>query len=196
LSDPDAFANVCKKALEICHFDPDTGDDLRKAKHAKDECESACYDCLMSYYNQMDHQLLDRQSIHKLLISYSSSTVSLSPVSLNRETHLQQLINLSQSDLETKWLKFLEERDLRLPSKAQQLIEACSTRPDFIYDQGSVTAAIYVDGPHHLYPERQKRDIEQTNCLEDLGYLVIRFGLQNDWDQLIDQYAFVFGKES
>ena len=50
-------------ALELCHFDPDTGDDLRHAPGAREDCEAACYDCLLSYANQRDHRLLDRIAI-------------------------------------------------------------------------------------------------------------------------------------
>ncbi len=31
----------------------------RRAPRAREDCEAACYDCLMSYANQPDHQLLD-----------------------------------------------------------------------------------------------------------------------------------------
>ena len=70
-----------------------------------------------------------------------------------------------------------------LPSHAQKLIEACHTRPDFFYEKDNV--AIYVDGYHHLFPERQARDQAQQECMEDCGYTVIRFGLLDDWDQMV-----------
>jgi hypothetical protein len=52
---------------------------------------------------------------------------------------------------------------------------------------------IYIDGPHHLFPDRAQRDTTQTECLEDQGYSVIRFGLQLDWDSVLQQYPHVFG---
>ena|SRR5215211_2410339 len=54
-------------------------------------------------------------------------------------------------------------------------------------------SANYIDGPHHDYPERQTRDAAKTEAMEDLGYMVIRFGHQDDWDEIIDQYPYVFG---
>jgi len=60
---PDALAEVAREALRLCHFDPETGADLRRAPRAKEDCEAACYDCLMSYANQPEHELLDRQLI-------------------------------------------------------------------------------------------------------------------------------------
>ncbi len=71
VSDAGAFARVAAQALQVCHFDPQTGEDQRHAPRAKEDCEAACYDCLMSYSNQMDHRLLDRQSIKEFLVQCS-----------------------------------------------------------------------------------------------------------------------------
>jgi len=101
------------------------------------------------------------------------------------------LLNLCQSDLEREWLTFIEKSNLRLPSHAQLLLETCHTRPDFFYEQEH--AAIYVDGPHHQYPERQQRDQTQRECMEDTGYTVIRFSIKDDWDQIIKRYPSIFG---
>jgi superfamily II DNA/RNA helicase len=57
LDDPPAIAAVAREALRICHFDPDTGADQRRALGAAEDCEAACYDCLMSYSNQREHDL-------------------------------------------------------------------------------------------------------------------------------------------
>ena len=58
---------VARKALEFLHFDPDTGEDLHRAEHAREDCAQACYDCLLSYSNQWDHQHLDRHTVIDLL---------------------------------------------------------------------------------------------------------------------------------
>jgi very-short-patch-repair endonuclease len=191
VDDPSAFGKVAAQALQVCHFDPQTGEDLRHAPNAKEDCEAACYDCLMSYYNQMDHRLLDRQSIKEYLMQCSQSISSSSPQTLSRADHFQHLLNLCQSDLEKEWLTFIEKGNLRLPSHAQHLLETCHTRPDFFYELEH--AAIYVDGPHHIYPERQQRDQTQKDCMEDAGYTVIRFSIKDDWDQLIKRYPSIFG---
>jgi len=190
LDDPQAFANVAVEALRLCHFDPQTGEDQRHAPGAKEACEAACYSCLMSYYNQMDHRLLDRQSIKEVLMRLAASTALVSPQVISRAEHLQRLRNLCQSDLEHSWLDYLEQHHYSLPSHAQKLIEACHTRPDFLYEKDCV--AIYVDGSHHLYEDRQKRDTAQSDCMEDMGYTVIRFGLLDDWDKVISKYPNVF----
>ena len=111
---------------------------------------------------------------------------------LPRAEHLTRLQRQCQSNLEKKWLQFLEERDLRLPSSAQKFIDDCTTRPDFLYDD--CQAAIYVDGPHHDYPDRKERDTAQTDSMEDLGYSVIRFAHHDDWEDIIRQHPNIFGR--
>lgn len=118
--------------------------------------------------------------------------VETSPAPRPRAGHLEQLMRQCQSDLERQWLQFLEDSDLRLPSKAQVFIDACHTRPDFLYEE-SLTA-IYVDGHHHDYPERKARDETQTGQMEDQGYMVIRFGHTDDWEEIVRRYPNVFGR--
>ncbi|MBU1208362.1 MAG: DUF1998 domain-containing protein, partial [Proteobacteria bacterium] len=191
LEDPNAFARVAVQALDLCHFDPATGGDRKKAPRAKDDCEAACYDCLLSYGNQRDHSLLDRKTINQILLDYARASVSVSPGGLSRAEHLQRLLNLAGSELEKRWLRYLADKNLHLPSRSQVFMEKCKTRPDFIYDDHLVV--VYVDGPPHKYPERKERDIQQTSCLEDLGYTVIRFEDEEDWDKKIAQFPHVFG---
>lgn len=192
VDDPSALPALARQALEICHFDPDTGADLGRAPGAPEICEAACYDCLMTYSNQMDHKLLDRKRICDLLLRLVSAKVQVSVSRAPRAVHLEGLMRQCQSDLERAWLRFLEERNLRLPSHAQRHLEACKTRPDFFYEESQT--AVYIDGPHHEYPERQARDRAQTVCMEDLGYMVIRFGPKEGWEATIEAHPNIFGK--
>jgi len=135
IDDPKALGALARAALELCHFHPETGEDRRKAPGAREECEAACYACLMSYGNQPDHLQLDRQSVRPLLQRLAGGTVAASPVALPRAEHLAQIRRQCGSDLERSWLDWMDQRDLRLPSRAQFFVEACRTRPDFIYDE-------------------------------------------------------------
>ena len=60
------IAKVAQKSLELMHFDPTTitsgSRDTRSLEDtAEKSCVAACYRCLMSYFNQPDHELLDRR---------------------------------------------------------------------------------------------------------------------------------------
>lgn len=194
LEDPNAFADVAQLALQLCHFDPQTGDDLRHAEGVNEDCEAACYNCLMSYFNQTEHRLLDRMLIKDVLMELSGVTAKTSPSALSREEHLKRLHNLCQTDLEHAWLDFMEQRNLTLPSHAQKLVESCHTRPDFLYEKDCV--AIYVDGPHHEFPTRKERDKAQSECMEDIGYTVVRFDVKDDWEKIIAKHPHIFGVKS
>jgi len=193
IDDVDALGRVARQALDICHFDSATGDDRHRSPKSTEDCEAACYDCLMSYANQPDHKILDRQIIKDILLSLTSARVQASPVVAPRSVHRETLERQAGSDLERKWLSFLEQHQYRLPSRAQPLIEACHTRPDFLFEESQT--AVYVDGPHHEYPERQERDKSQTACMEDQGYTVVRFTHYADWNEIVSRYPHVFGKE-
>ena len=68
LDEPMALEELAREALRICHFDPATGHDERRSVGATEDCEAACYDCLMTYANQRDHPLLDRQQVRETLL--------------------------------------------------------------------------------------------------------------------------------
>jgi len=55
---------------------------------------------------------------------------------------------------------------------------------------------VYVDGPHHDYPDRQGRDQAQTECMENLGYVVVRFGHRDDWRGIVERFPETFGRIS
>ena len=192
LDEPQALREVAQEALRLCHFDPETERDLRHAPRAQEDCEAACYDCLLSYYNQRDHRLLDRQAIRDFLFDLAEAHVVAGPTEKPRSEHLEQLMRQTDSELERKWLRYVEKHQLHLPTHAQRLIESCGTRPDFYYEDSMV--AIYVDGHYHEYPERRERDAAFTMCLEDRGYIVIRFGHEEDWASKIAEYRNIFGK--
>jgi len=62
VSDSSRLADVAINALKIMHLDVQTTplpQDLQD--QAGTHCVAACYRCLMSYYNQPDHELLDRR---------------------------------------------------------------------------------------------------------------------------------------
>lgn len=191
LDSPDTLASVAKQALAICHYNPETGENLRRAPNSKEDCTAACYNCLMSYRNQIDHEHLDRESIFKTLNQLKKAKVDASPRASTRSDHLRQLMRLAQSTLEQEWLSFIDERGYNLPSEGQRLFEQCGTRPDFFYAETGL--AVYVDGPYHDFPERRERDKDADDRLADFGYSVLRFSLHSDWDALLAKYPSTFG---
>jgi very-short-patch-repair endonuclease len=194
IDDPMAIPRVARRALDICHFDPDTGHDLRRAPGAREDCEAACYDCLMSYSNQMDHPLLDRQKIKDLLLLLTGATVESSSGPMTRAQLYDALRASAGSGLEKQWLEFLWDRNLHLPSKAQKLLPECGTRPDFLYEDRYV--AVYIDGPVHDQDDVALKDVDKQNCLRDQGYTVLRFRHDDEWEAMVSENPAVFGSIS
>jgi len=191
VEDPAALPAVARAAVELCHFDPDTGQDLGRHPRAREACEAACYHCLMSYSNQLDHRELDRQAIVPFLRQLAGAQVIVSPTAQPRADALTRLLALCQSNLERQWLQAVAGAGLRLPSDAQRLMPECGTRPDFLYE--AQFTVVYVDGPHHAYPERQARDRAQQTALEDRGWTVLRFGAAEAWTPLFAAHPGTFG---
>ena len=191
VEDPQAVAEIAAEALDLCHFAPDGGD-RRRAPGAREDCEAACYDCLLSYRNQPDHPILDRKTISSTLVALSRSTVESSPSVLDRDEHLRRLSNLAGSDLEREWLRFIHSEGLKLPAKAGVLFETEGTRPDFVYDHE--VAVVYIDGPVHAIPSLAVRDAEKRAAMEDRGWSVVRFGHDEDWRATVARYPWIFGE--
>jgi very-short-patch-repair endonuclease len=126
-------------------------------------------------------------------MSLSGASVATSPSAASRGEHLQNLINLTQSDLEREWLKSVHDRNHRLPDTAQKLLAGIGSRPDFIYEDARV--AVYVDGPHHKYPERKDRDRQFDGALLLAGWTSLRF-VEDDiagWIEIIKRNPSTFG---
>ncbi len=190
VDDVTAISLLARKALEVCHFNPDTGEDLHKAPHATENCIVACYDCLLNYGNQRIHAQLDRHAIKDVLIRLSSAGMAAAPQAESRTSHFESLSNLCDSNLEKKWLQFVFDKGYKLPSEAQHRIESCHTVSDFFY---APNVAVYIDGPIHDYPDRAQRDAEQEECLEDAGFVVFRFKEWEQWQITLDSHKDIFG---
>jgi hypothetical protein len=96
VAEPERLAEVARHALEIMHFDlrpegrlPEDVDNLTPTEGT--ECVAACYRCLMSYYNQPDHELIDRRdeaARHVLLrLARSTTFLNLTRASVAQNGH-------------------------------------------------------------------------------------------------------------
>jgi ATP-dependent helicase YprA (DUF1998 family)/very-short-patch-repair endonuclease len=191
LDDAKALAHVAREALDICHFDPDSGEDLGHAPGVNERCEAACYDCLLSYANQRDHRQLDRMKVKDTLLALARCTVRASSKTGVVDDHLQTLMQRADSELERKFLVLLAEQQRRLPSSSQERIADAHSQPDFLYKEHWV--AVFIDGPHHDQADQQREDREADARLEDLGWTVIHLGYDEDWPAVLDQHPYVFG---
>ncbi|MFN8176413.1 MAG: DEAD/DEAH box helicase [bacterium] len=192
VDDASCVGDVARIALDLAHFDPSTGADRGKAEHATEPCESACYDCLLSYYNQRDHRLLDRKRLPEILLPWTTATLEASPTAVSRRDHLDTLLREAESELERKWLRKLEEGDLRLPDRGHVHLKEHAVNVDFVYDP---SVAVFIDGPPHDDLDQRAKDQRLRADLEDAGWSVIAFHHASNWDEILWRYPSVFGAE-
>lgn len=89
--DSTALPRVARMALQVMHLDvPNEGrvpaaDDLTDVSGPA--CVSSCYRCLMSYYNQPDHELIDRRdaTAREALVRLANGSTVLLPSSADEE---------------------------------------------------------------------------------------------------------------
>jgi hypothetical protein len=81
-TDPIALSLIARKALELMHFDnidaavaTAAPEDLAETPDAR--CVAGCYRCLLSYYNQPDHELINRadRDVKSVLLRLARGTV-------------------------------------------------------------------------------------------------------------------------
>ncbi|MFF4414910.1 DEAD/DEAH box helicase [Streptosporangium sp. NPDC001559] len=191
--EPDALRRVARRALEIIHVDPDTGEDLGHAPGARERCELGCYDCLLSYTNQLWHAEIDRHSVVGILRELALADTKPTGGHASAEEHVDSLRDSSGSDLERRFVDFLRAGDHRLPDAAQEILADARAKPDFVYRTQGGDVAVFVDGPHHDDAYVAERDMRAEDRLMDLGWLVIRFRHDEEWDEIVRRYPSVFG---
>jgi hypothetical protein len=194
--EPDALAEVARVALERCHFDPDTGADLDHAEGATERCERACYDCLLSYGNQLDHALIDRHQVRDLLMDLTRAITAAGAGGRSRAKARELLDRLADSGPERRFVEWLDRRRHRLPDRAQVTVEGERARPDLVYDLPSGPVAVFIDGSYHDSAHQAERDMAAEERLIDAGWAVVRVGDDDDgWATVVGRYPSVFGPE-
>jgi hypothetical protein len=197
VQEPSALAAVARQALEVLHFDPATGADLRPADNPADDdaCARACYECLMSYYNQRDHRLLNRHAVRDALLALAGSTTLMGDSTRDYETHYRWLRELTdgRSELEREFLDHLHATGRRLPDFAQYTVPEVMTVPDFFYEPN---VCVYCDGGVHDEPQQQASDKAIRQELKARGYRVIVIRHDCGLEAQTHAHHDVFGPES
>jgi ATP-dependent helicase YprA (DUF1998 family) len=162
VEEPDALARVASAALEICHFDPESGDEQQADNH---DCVRACYRCLLTYSNQPFHALINRRAIQALLLELSSS-------------HFTPVVAPSTQTV-TTGSAALPAQDATLPPAVQRVlayIRANGGRePDAILPEvaGHRPHLRYGDRAFVLCPEPGEAIVVMREDLEDSGNIVL-----------------------
>jgi very-short-patch-repair endonuclease len=205
-TEPNALAAVAAEALEVMHFlrpadgQPWVHAALSQERDAEGHpvCEAGCYRCLLSYYNQPDHDIIDRQDkvagglLLDLLCRLTSANVALGTQGRAPEQHDAELARAAGSSLEQAWLDHVGAHGYRKPDRGQHTIAAANCCADFFYDD--LNLAVFIDGPHHDTEARRAKDAATDRALDDLGCLVVRFPKDAAlWPDIFKNNADLFG---
>ncbi|MGW5080312.1 protein kinase domain-containing protein [Micromonospora echinospora] len=193
-SDPDALAAAAAEALDICHFTEDGAD--RGGAHPDRPCARGCYECLLTYGNQLDHSAIDRQLINDLLVRFANGEALATGRGESRSEQLARLTGQADSSLETDLLSWLKARGYHLPHETQHYVPGALAKPDFAYLLPGVSVAIFVDGPMHDHAVVAERDADAEERLYDLGWEVLRFPHDGDWSAIVKKHPSYFGTGS
>ncbi len=193
----DALAKVARQALELCHFNPETGDDRVEGHSAK--CAIACYECLLTYSNQLHHRYIDRRLLPDFLRLLASGATEQES-ERDRDEQLQRLESMvdPNSSLEREFLRFLYDNGFQLPDNAQNRpVSDVHVQPDFYYDrQNRPGVCVFLDGPLHDAPARRDADTRARAELQDRGFRVIVIRYDSSFCEQTQQHPDVFAKEA
>lgn len=132
MDNPGAISEVARTALGLMHFENidaavSSGDADLLAEKADEACVRGCYRCLLSYFNQPDHEQIDRSSgeVTQLLVDLARGRTVLEK-RVTRESTL------------SPWLKAFEEAGL--PAVDTMGISFAGTEAEFAW-RGHFVAA-------------------------------------------------------
>jgi very-short-patch-repair endonuclease len=164
---PIKIKGVFKKAYEICGYDLNSKTDEFEGKRGK-----ASYDDLLSYYNQRDHQEINRHSIINALTLLINSNADDTKGTTYEEkfAELKTLLH-HRSPGELALLEHLYNEGYRLPDYTNYNMENYYIQPDFVYKDDN--ALIFVDGGIHKNTLLKADDHKKRSLLERDGFDVL-----------------------
>ncbi len=161
LNEPDRMNALIARMRELLH-----------GNEADEGCEKACYECLLSFYNQRDHAMMDRTVILCWLEGVQEVSIHLEDDS--GSGGLEALLAACQSDFEKDVLHWMVDHNMRLPDASQQPIHDQDGAPiaiaDFFYQPRVV---VFVDGSPHYLDYVHDADERKRQALRRLGYRVV-----------------------
>jgi very-short-patch-repair endonuclease len=134
--------------------------------------KKACYRCLLSFWNQFNHSVLDRELALDLLSEFKNNTDYLEiPSNVSRSEDDRE----TDSTFEDAFLKMLKQLNVPLPQK-QCKMHSPDTTIDFAWPDKKI--GVYIDGlKYHV--NRKKSDKRIRLLLKNMGWKVVVFDDEN-----------------
>ena len=190
VAEPERLAEVARKALAIMHFAATDTASLPADTHglvdAPDTaCVAACYRCLMSYFNQPDHEQLDRRDADAkalLLRLARATTTGLDAPPVSRRSSRPSAAPAADDVL----ARFHDvARGRELPAPDTEALALGDVKLPLVW-RGHYVAVLFDAAP-----------VDITGQLEDKGFEVIVFGTDEaTWPASLDSLSRALGRAS
>ncbi|MGV9289336.1 protein kinase domain-containing protein [Streptomyces sp. NPDC003719] len=207
-AEEDALAEAARRALEICHFAADGTDEGGKEHRGDRACALGCYECLLTYGNQLDHARINRHTVAALLVRFASATATREARGESRSEQYRRLIAETSASSpagptvveaaaaaelveQGDFLGWVKAKGLNLPTETGALLTEANAMPDYVYRQPGTRLAVFVDLPDTEQTALRDEDAEER--LFDAGWEAVRFRPGDDWDALAGRYVDCFG---
>jgi superfamily II DNA/RNA helicase len=187
VAERERLAEVAQKALSIMHFDLSSGLPERESglvDVSGTACVAACYRCVMSYYNQPDHELLDRRNeqARSLLLRLSRAWVIGLEAPVARRSSLSTPSGEAAVNVLDGWLAFARTRELLMPDDNPLVFDG-QTIP--LVWRGHYVAALVEPSPG------------LAAQLQDKGFAVVVLGVEEaTWAESAAVLAKLLGRSS
>ena len=189
VAEPGALASVAFQALKIMHFSLATPDTLPAdpSALATDEgasCVAACYRCLMSYYNQPDHEMIDRRNpeARELLMRLARSTTTVQELPSARASVIPSAPT-SEDPVLAGWMAQARAMSVQ--------------RPDTDPMQVAGVALPLVWRAKYVAAGFEGVSSEVTSAIDDKGFEMIVFGnSETTWADSFAKLAAALGRAS
>ena len=181
VSQENSLSTVARTALQIMHLAagedalPDSTAGLADQGTA---CVAACYRCLMSYYNQPDHDNLDRRNedARALLLRLARADTV---VRVEQPSHASHSAN-GEDSRDGRWVAEAARRGIPAPDPKPLVAGDRSVR--CVWRRHYVAAVI------------DKTDRPALQAMEDLGFEVIQFDDPAGWNATFARLASALGQ--
>jgi hypothetical protein len=153
---------VARKALEIMHYEaPETLNSISELKEKQDGCIAGCYRCLLSYYNQPEHAIIDRRNkkVKEILVALAKGNVV--PDTDNASTNENAAL-----------ANFLNSHGFKTPDVYNYSL----------MNNNSIAKGLYRNDRILLYLESPNSTVEQYTA--DRGYRIVVIGkTEEEWNR-------------
>ncbi|MCG8413235.1 MAG: DUF1998 domain-containing protein, partial [Pseudomonadales bacterium] len=186
--EPESLALVAGKALEVMHFQKPEGKwDYSELENLeiKDTtgqrlCEAGCYQCLLSYFNQPDHEHINRRDSDalKLLVALANAQVIIKEHSAAPPEGISVATG---TDTLSNWLKALENHGIPVPDQTNLSIGGGEAIADAQYKVARTLIFL------------QSVDSALQHELADKGWLILDFSEQSEWETKFSELKALIG---